>query len=186
MSNQATREEVTREVLLRTHLPQASDRVSDELAVSMVQQVRRTPGNSGTMCDGVQHYLLYDRVVLCKLSEIGPEVFQCIESSWRQSHPKRCPCTVKAMSGSSVEVMCPVNTAAAIATALKDEVSLLGDQHGSATLGQQLIRLVITSITLWGLVHHVTRNFTQPYTDWIHSPSSGMVGYVVWPLVVLR
>lgn len=152
----------TRELLLSTHLPQCSDRVTDEFASSVIKAVRFTSGNSQAICEVIHHYLLYDRLVIGNLNNVEPAVFNAVQNGWARAYPHRCKATIKAVSASQIEVLCPVSTPAAIMAALAPELqcSSLRSRVGRVTAA------CLSQLSLLYLIHH---NFLSVYNDWLDS-----------------
>ena len=160
----------TRELLLQTHLPQHRQRVTNQFAECLVNAVRCTPGNGKAVCEHMQHYLLFDRVLLADVQEVNPPVFDAIQRAWARAYPKRCTCTVRALSSSQVEVMCPVNLAAAMV--LKPSAS----RHSWMSLLPQMLAMI-------SLAYSINVKFLNPYTDWLTSQHSGVCYYIFIPLM---
>lgn len=153
---------ITRELLLSTHLPQCSNRVTEDFASSIVKSVRLTSGNSQAICESMHHYLLYDRVVLGNLNSVGLNVFESVQLGWKKTFPNRCKAKVTAISASQIEVLCPVSTPAAIMAALAPEL-----KHVSvwANIGEFMAMSLLQLLLLMCLYY----NFIAVYNDWLDS-----------------
>lgn len=160
----------TRELLLQTHLPQCRQRVDERFAGTLVNAVRKTPRNARAICEHMQNYLLFDRVLLAEVQEVSPSVFEAIQAAWAKTYPERCACTVRALSSSQVEVLCPVNSAAAMVL------------HRS-TAGHLLIWLLMQLLTILTLAYSIHVKFLSPYADWLSSRHSGWYYYLFSPLL---
>lgn len=150
----------TREVLLKTHLPQCDSRVKSDFVTCIVNSVRASGDNPRATCSGVSHYLLYDRIMLHELDDVGPRVFNAIQAGWNAAYSTRCKCTVRAISGSQVEVLCPVSTPATIMAALAPE--LVTEQTPLRLVLQFLVTL--TLVVVLALIIH--QNFLTVYENW--------------------
>lgn len=145
----------TRELLLRTHLPNHQQRVDASFAEGIVQAVRASGKNRRVTCEPVQHFMLYDMVVLNELDVVDPDVFNAIQSWWQQRFQHRSKCTMKVLSPSKLEVLCPVSTAA----------SLLSSVASPATsrTPHTLFKWVLSA----GLTCLLQQRFVMPYHTWL-------------------
>lgn len=162
----------TRELLLRTHLPQANIRVSDEFSQVLLDRLRTTPKNANCSCKGIQHYILYDRILFTEIPEVGPAVFETISNTWKEHFPARSACIVRAAAMSQVEVMCPVSTTAGM---LMTQAS---QSTWSCYFGQLALQGFIVSLLFYAL-HY---NFLEPYSAWLDSEESGLFYYFFKPI----
>lgn len=157
----------TRELLLRTHLPNHQQRVDASFAEGIVQAVRASGKNRRVTCEPVQHFMLYDMVVLNELDVVDPDVFSAIQSWWQQRFQHRSRCTMKVLSPSKLEVLCPVSTAASLLSSVASPAT----SRTPHTLFKWILSAIVTC-----LLH---QRFVLPYHAWLVQPAdSGSPDYM--------